>query len=225
MRLSTALLSLALMLSSCAPPAAPAAPRPAGDVELVESAPVETTLDHPDVPDAHEVWPAMIGGASRTLDIAQFYVSDAPDSRLGPVIQAVEAAADRGVKLVRLLVDASFARRYPETLSTGSAPAAALTVRRFDVGKIMGGVLHAKYFVVDGRETYLGSQNFDWRSLTHIQEIGVRIRDAAATAAYAQVFAMDWDLARRRFPGDLERARPHRDGARAALVPRARRRG
>jgi hypothetical protein len=29
------------------------------------------------------------------------------------------------------------------------------------------GVLHAKYFVVDGREAYLGSQNFDWRALAH----------------------------------------------------------
>jgi phosphatidylserine/phosphatidylglycerophosphate/cardiolipin synthase-like enzyme len=59
----------------------------------------------------------------------------------------------------------------------------------------MGGILHAKYFVVDGRETYLGSQNFDWRSLTHIHEIGVRVRDPAATASYARIFALDWELA------------------------------
>jgi phosphatidylserine/phosphatidylglycerophosphate/cardiolipin synthase-like enzyme len=48
---------------------------------------------------------------------------------------------------------------------------------------------------VDGREAYVGSQNFDWRSLTHIHEIGVRIRDAAAAEAYSRVFALDWDLA------------------------------
>jgi phosphatidylserine/phosphatidylglycerophosphate/cardiolipin synthase-like enzyme len=196
MRISPALVSLVLLVVAACAPAAPAAPAPqtlAGDVTLVESAPVETTLDHPDIPDAYQIWPEMIRGASRTLDIAELYVSDAPESRLGPVIKAVEAAADRGV-VVRLLADASFAKVYPETLDRLGARH-GITVRRFDVGKTMGGVLHAKYFVVDGRETYLGSQNFDWRSLSHIQEMGVRLRDPAATAGYALVFAMDWDLA------------------------------
>jgi phosphatidylserine/phosphatidylglycerophosphate/cardiolipin synthase-like enzyme len=166
---------------------------PLGTVELVESVPLETNLDHPDIPDAHEVWPAMIAGAERTLDIAQFYVSNAPASRLEPVIQAIEAAADRGVA-VRVLADGMFAKRYPETLDRLAARR-GIAVRRFDVGKVMGGVLHAKYFVVDGREAYLGSQNFDWRSLTHIQEIGVRVDEPRVAAAYAQIFEMDWDLA------------------------------
>jgi phosphatidylserine/phosphatidylglycerophosphate/cardiolipin synthase-like enzyme len=186
---SPVLLLLPLITSACAPLAGP---RAGGRVDLIESAPIETTLDHPDIPDAHEVWPAMIVGAARTLDVAEFYLSNAPDSRLEPVIRAVEAAADRGVA-VRLLADASFAARYPETIDRLASHRVA--VRRFDVGATMGGVLHAKYFVVDGREVYLGSQNFDWRSLTHIQEMGVRVRDPAATAAYAQVFAMDWALA------------------------------
>ena len=180
------------MAPACAPPVA-SAPRAQGEIVLVESAPIETNLDHPDIPDAHEVWAEMIRGATHTLDIAEFYLSNAPNSRLEPVIQAIEAAADRGVA-VRLLVDAMFGKRYPETIERLAAHR-GITVRRFDVGRVMGGVLHAKYFVVDDREAYLGSQNFDWRSLTHIQEMGVRLRDPAATAAYAQVFAMDWALA------------------------------
>jgi phosphatidylserine/phosphatidylglycerophosphate/cardiolipin synthase-like enzyme len=183
-------LVLALLLAACAPASAPA---PEGRVDLVESAPIETTLDHADIPDAYQVWPAMFRGATRTLDIAEFYVSNAPGSRLEPVLVAVEEAARRGVA-VRLLADASFAKKYPESLDRlGRVP--GITVRRWDVGPVMGGVLHAKYFVVDGREVYLGSQNFDWRSLTHIQEIGVRLRDAHAAAAYARVFAFDWELA------------------------------
>jgi phosphatidylserine/phosphatidylglycerophosphate/cardiolipin synthase-like enzyme len=135
----------------------------------------------------------MIGAATRSLDLAQFYLSNAPGSRLEKVIQSIEAAADRGVA-VRLLVDASFAKRYPETIDRLAARR-GVTVRRFDVQRVMGGVLHAKYFVVDGREAFLGSQNFDWRSLTHIQEMGVRVRDPAAVSMYAEVFAMDWALA------------------------------
>jgi phosphatidylserine/phosphatidylglycerophosphate/cardiolipin synthase-like enzyme len=176
---------------------APGAPHAEGRLDLVESAPIETNLDHPDIPDAYEVWPAMIRGATRTLDIAEFYVSNAPGSRLEPVLVAIEEAARRGVA-VRLLVDASFAKKYPESLDRLGA--SGVTVRRWDVGAVMGGILHAKYFVVDEREAYLGSQNFDWRSLTHIQELGVRIRDAGAAAAYARVFAFDWELAGGRPP-------------------------
>ncbi len=183
-----------LFQTACAP--VPVAPHPrdeVGRVELVESVPVETNLDHADIPDAYAVWPEMIGSATRTLDLAEFYVSDAPGSRLQPVIAAVEAAAHRGVT-VRLLVDAGFSKQYPEILDRlGAEP--GITLRRFDVHALMGGVLHAKYFIVDGRETYLGSQNFDWRSLAHIHEMGVRLRDPAATAVYAQVFSLDWDLA------------------------------
>lgn len=175
-----------LPLAACATAAPPR-------VELVESVPLETNLDHPDIPDAYQVWPAMIRGARRTLDIAQFYVSNAPDSRLEKVIAEIEAAADRGVA-VRLLADALFAKKYPETLDRLGGHR-GVTLRRFDVGKTMGGVLHAKYFVVDGREVYLGSQNFDWRSLAHIQEMGVRIEGPEAAATYARVFAVDWAAA------------------------------
>ena len=44
----------------------------AGEVVLVESAPVETTLDHPDIPDAYQLWPEMIAGErDADLDLAE----------------------------------------------------------------------------------------------------------------------------------------------------------
>jgi phosphatidylserine/phosphatidylglycerophosphate/cardiolipin synthase-like enzyme len=201
--LRAVVLALALALGACAHPVVP---RTDGSVDLVESVPLETNLDHTDIPDAYELWPAMIAATTRTLDLAEFYVSDAPGSRLGPVLAAIEAAARRGVA-VRLLVDAMFAKKYPESLDRLAA-VPGVAVRRFDVGAVMGGVLHAKYFVVDGRETYLGSQNFDWRSLTHIHEIGVRLRDPAATATFARVFELDWGLAGRAASGEPATAAP-----------------
>lgn len=204
---ATALLLL-LAPASCGGPApAQPAPKPAlaaragspvvtaepPAVQLVETAPVETTLDHPDIPDAAVVWREMIDGATRTLDVAQFYVSNAPGGRLEPVLQAIEAAAARGVR-VRLLVDEGFYGQYPESADR-LGKRAGVEVRRFDVSKHMGGVQHAKYFLVDGREAYLGSQNFDWRSLEHIHELGVRVRQAEVTRALADVFELDWGLA------------------------------
>ncbi|PTL84691.1 phosphatidylserine/phosphatidylglycerophosphate/cardiolipin synthase family protein [Vitiosangium sp. GDMCC 1.1324] len=191
------LLPLVLSLACAAP--APAVRASASesasapDLVLVESSPVETTLDHADVPDAKDVWPEMIHAATRTLDIAEFYLSNAPGSRLEPVVQAIEAAADRGVK-VRVLAEEKFYKTYPETLER-LAKRPGIEMRRLDTAKSMGGVLHAKYFVVDGREAYLGSQNFDWRSLEHIQELGLRIRVPEVVRSLVDVFALDWELA------------------------------
>ncbi|MGZ3441605.1 MAG: phospholipase D-like domain-containing protein, partial [Polyangia bacterium] len=174
--------------------AAPAMAAPdAAVVELVETAPIETTLDHADLPEAADVWRAMIAGARRTIDLAEFYVTSQPSSRLEPVIDALVAAADRGVR-VRLLVDAGFAKHEAATLARLEATG-KLAVRRFDMHARAGGILHAKYFVVDGSDAYLGSQNFDWRSLTHIQELGVRLRSPALAGALADLFETDWALA------------------------------
>ncbi len=191
----------ALVLAACrgtapapapikAPPAASASP---DAIELVESAPVETTLNHADVRDAADVWPEMIAAARATLDIAQFYVADAPGSRLNAVIAAIEAAADRGVR-VRLLVEKAFRDKYPETLER-LGKRAHVEVRVFDVHATMGGILHAKYFVVDGHAAFVGSQNFDWRALEHIQEIGVRLESATLAGQLDELFAADWDVA------------------------------
>lgn len=34
--------------------------------------------------------------------------------------------------------------------------------------QLTGGVLHSKFWVVDGRHVYVGSANMDWRSLTQV---------------------------------------------------------
>lgn len=174
-----------------------AAPATAQEIlELVESVPVETVLDHPDLRDAWIVWPEMIDRAQRTLDFAEFYASDDPaskQSRLEAVVQAVERAAARGVR-VRFLAEKVFQKTYPELLARLDAKE-NIEVRIYDFGAFGGGVLHTKYFLVDGREVYVGSQNFDWRSLQHIQELGARVVEPQVARAFVDVFETDWALA------------------------------
>ena len=162
-------------------------------IELVETFPIETALDHPAIPDAHIVWQEMIAGATESLAFAEFYASNAPGSRLEEIVQGIEAAAARGVH-VRFLAEEKFYRTYPGTLDRLAARA-NIEVRRFKVGDLMGGVLHAKYFIVDGRAAFIGSQNFDWRALEHIQELGVHIRLDLVVDALLAVFETDWALA------------------------------
>jgi phosphatidylserine/phosphatidylglycerophosphate/cardiolipin synthase-like enzyme len=96
---------------------------------------------------------------------------------------------------VRFLGDAKFQKTYPDTLER-LGRRKGIEVRTIDYGTLTGGgVLHAKYFLVDGREVYLGSQNFDWRSLQHIQELGLRIVQPAVARAVDDVFATDWAIA------------------------------
>jgi phosphatidylserine/phosphatidylglycerophosphate/cardiolipin synthase-like enzyme len=68
-------------------------------------------------------------------------------------------------------------------------------VRSFDLAGVSKGILHAKYFIVDGREAFLGSQNFDWRALEQIHELGVQTTDARIVSKLAELFAIDWRFA------------------------------
>ncbi len=161
--------------------------------ELVESVPVGTILDNPDIRNAHEVWLEMIKGAEKSLDIEEFYISDQKGELLEDVLQAIGAAAQRGVR-VRLIVDARMHKTYPNPADS-LGKLRNISLRVIDYGKLAGGVQHAKYFIVDGEQIFLGSQNFDWRALNHIHELGVRIRQKDAVAIYQQVFDLDWQLA------------------------------
>lgn len=199
--------ALALALTtSCAAPSTPSTPSPTRASatstppplelpELVESFPIETALDHRDLRDASDVWVEMIDGAKASLDLAEFYMSDdptpgAPPSALAKVVDAMVRAAGRGVR-VRVLVESAFRGKYPD-LPEKLAHVPGIEVTSVD-GKTLygGGILHAKYFVVDGREAYLGSQNFDYRSLRHIHELGVRTRDVGVVSSLSAIFESD----------------------------------
>ncbi|MCK6525170.1 phospholipase D-like domain-containing protein [Myxococcota bacterium] len=159
---------------------------------LFETTPTGTTLNQEDLPDAHTVWLEQLQSATRSLDLAHFYLVDEPPSRLTPVIDALFDAARRGVA-VRLIADEKFYATYP-TLVDQLAATPGVSVRRFNGPAHMGGVLHAKYFIVDGAKVVLGSQNFDWRSLEHIHELGVLVESPAVARAFVDVYETDWAI-------------------------------
>lgn len=181
------LFAAALGLAQSTPP-----PRP----QLVQSVPSETALADPALPFARDVWPAMIAAARRRIDLAHFYATNGPDpatSALEPTLKALEAAGARGVK-IRFLLATSMLQQEPATLARLRAiPGAEL--RSFDFGPGVKGILHTKYFLVDGEEAFVGSQNFDWRALQHIHETGLRFRNPELVRPLAAVFEKDWAFA------------------------------
>ena len=161
---------------------------------LVQSIPVETDLADPALPLARDVWVAMVRGAKVSFDAAQFYVTSRPGSALEPVLAELEQAGARGVK-VRFLLSARMLDQDPASVARlRRIPGAE--VRSYDLARVAKGILHAKYFVVDGREAFLGSQNFDWRALEQIHELGVRTSEPQLLAGLAEIFSLDWRFAR-----------------------------
>ena len=86
-------------------------------LQLVESTPTETNTDHPDIPNASQVWVDAFSNAQQSIDLASFYISPSPqEDALDPVWKTLEQATRRGVQL-RVLVDKKFAEKYPEPLA------------------------------------------------------------------------------------------------------------
>lgn len=172
------------------PAASPEAPPP---VQLGETRPLETALGDPTLPTAQAVWIEMIRGAKRQVDLEHFYLSRKPGEALDPVLDEIGRAAARGVR-VRILLDRGMSRTYPEP-SDSLSKLANVSLRLVDYRRLAGGVQHAKFMIVDDREAWLGSQNLDWRALSHIHELGARVTLAPAAQAIADVFETDWRAA------------------------------
>ncbi|MBI3550249.1 MAG: phospholipase [Elusimicrobia bacterium] len=176
--------------------------------ELVYSYPVESTLAEPDLRSAHEVWPKMIDAAKKTVDIEQFYVVNSTGGFLEPTIQAIERAAKRGVR-VRFIMEKLFFKIDPASPASfariQSMP--GVEARAVEWARVFGeGIVHCKFIVVDGKTGYLGSQNFDWRSLEHIHELGVKTDDAGVVSQMQSVFDHDWGISLATAPVKAERA-------------------
>lgn len=164
------------------------------DLMIYESWPEETTLNNAHIADVVPVWLDAINGAKETIDFSEFYAIAKPGKALDPIIDALKNAAGRGVK-IRFIVDARMNKDENAELPAMLASIKNIEVRTVDFAAVSGGVQHAKYFIVDGKTVYFGSQNFDWRSLNQISEMGARLRPEALVLPFKQIFELDWKLA------------------------------
>jgi phosphatidylserine/phosphatidylglycerophosphate/cardiolipin synthase-like enzyme len=160
--------------------------------ELVYTTPEETTLQNADLRDPATVWCDMFDAAKTEIVIAQFYVSGKTGASLDKVIAHLASAGERGVKIRFLMEEkGKSASDMPTIERLKKIP--NLDFRFIEFGKLRGqGIIHAKYIVVDKAVAYVGSQNFDWRSLSHIHETGLRISDAAIVNQVRAIFDFDW---------------------------------
>ena len=169
--------------------------------ELVYSYPVETSLEEPDLRLAQDVWPEMFDAARKTIDLEQFYVTPSTGEPLEASLAALERAGARGVK-IRVILEKKFEKNSVDGIARLKA-IPGLDLRVLEWSKVNGdGIIHAKFMIVDSTQAYVGSQNFDWRSMKHIHELGLRVEDAGVVKNTQNVFSHDWALTED--PGNLK---------------------
>ena len=179
----------ALLLASLASAAQAGSP----GWELVYNAPVETSLAVNDLRPAEEVWQSLFDHAGQKIDLAAFYISGKPGSRLNKTLEHLRAAGERGVKIRVLMEEKGAGMSAPETIAMLKA-IPNLTFSQIPFGRLTGGIQHAKYLVVDSKDAWVGSQNLDWRALEHIHETGLLIHDEKVVQQVQSLFDHDWQL-------------------------------
>ncbi|NXY00224.1 PLD3 Phospholipase, partial [Centropus bengalensis] len=143
---------------------------------LVESIPEGLGFAGASVPNpsTFSAWLGLAGSARRSLDIASFYWSltnadtgtHEPSAAQGErILRELLALPGRGVA-VRVAVSRPRAPQPAGDL--GALEASGAAVRAVDLLRLTGGVLHTKFWIVDGAHLYLGSANMDWRALTQV---------------------------------------------------------
>lgn len=186
---------------------------------LVQSIP--TDMPHlsrvPGVLSSADVFRWLAGNSSRSLDIiAQYWqlIAHPQDPRSGDygyskdemqrfganegfeVYKALEIAADRNIS-VRFLQHSGVYPDYtqePSMLASGRPNVKNVTLL---LGDWWGsGIVHAKVWISDRRDVYIGSANNDWKSLTQVKELGVYLFGCPNIAKKVETYYNNlWKLA------------------------------
>ncbi|XP_023771456.1 uncharacterized protein LOC111920115 [Lactuca sativa] len=104
------------------------------------------------------------------------------------VYKSIEDAADRDVN-VRLLQHSGVYPDYteePSALASGRPNVQNVTLLIKDWFE--SGVLHAKVWISDSTDVYIGSANNDWKSLTQVKEVGIYLVNCPEIAKKVEIF-------------------------------------
>lgn len=112
------------------------------------------------------------------------------------VYKALDDAADRNVS-IRLLSHSGVYPDYteePSNLASGRPNVENVTLLMSEW--YGSGVVHAKVWISDRRDVYIGSANNDWKSLTQVKEVGIYLVGCPKIAKKVEVYFDNlWKLA------------------------------
>ncbi|GAM29230.1 hypothetical protein SAMD00019534_124060 [Acytostelium subglobosum LB1] len=152
----------------------------------------------------YDAWMSLINNAQETIDLGLFYMTltdgASYPSEYGGYMgtnfyKALITAANRGVKI--RIVQNEPSASMPANDTEALAAMGAAQVRTINWEALVGaGILHTKMIVVDRINAYVGSANFDWRSLAQVKELGVIVENCKSLVEDTRVaFEQYWDAA------------------------------
>ncbi|PAV70790.1 hypothetical protein WR25_05411 isoform D [Diploscapter pachys] len=158
------------------------------EIVICESIPAGLVFDskYPIFNKTTDCWLRLLNEAQNEVTIASFYwsllVEDTGDNYTTDstntsmdgkqIYDQILATANRGVNF--RIAQTYNQGGYAETENLMQASNGRIQVRSLDFKNwYPGGILHTKSWSVDGKHIYIGSANFDWRSLTQVKELGI----------------------------------------------------
>lgn len=161
-------------------------------IYLVESIPLDTHYGQNQLQPTKANWLELIAQAKKTIDIGAFYFNSAPNSSMITITNALLQAAKRGV-IIRILLDKQFAKQSANAIKP-LLYKHNIQIHYVDIKSFSGGVMHAKYMLIDQHVSFVGSQNFDWKAISQNYEMGIVIDSSALGKTIEHIFTLDWQL-------------------------------
>ncbi|XP_068194184.1 5'-3' exonuclease PLD4 isoform X2 [Antennarius striatus] len=150
-----------------------------------------------------KAWKDLISMATKEVNIVSFYwtltgddinLNTSSDILGRDILKGLEELPSRNIS-VRALASIP-------TIKTNSTDLKVLKqkgaqVRNVNFGRLVGGVLHSKFWIVDRRHVFIGSANMDWRALTQVKELGVVVYNCSNLAKdLYKIFQSYWVMGR-----------------------------
>ncbi|XP_067310978.1 5'-3' exonuclease PLD4 isoform X2 [Pseudorasbora parva] len=146
-----------------------------------------------------EAWKDLLSLATKQIDVASFYwsltaddinVNSSADRAGREILEEFRALSSRNVS-VRVVT--SIPTVAPNSTDLQVLRENGIQIRRVNFGRLTKGILHTKFWIVDGKHVYIGSANMDWRALTQVKELGVVIYNSSVLAAdLHKIFQSYW---------------------------------
>ncbi|CAI5452529.1 unnamed protein product [Caenorhabditis angaria] len=158
---------------------------------ICESIPVGLQFDskYPNFNSTTDCWMRLMDVAQEEIIMGSYYWSLlAKDTEPDYTVDTTNTSGD-GEKIYNKILETAtkkgvsirIAQNYDEDGSAETQNLTNLSNGKISVRSLKftnwypGGILHTKSWSVDGKHLYIGSTNFDWRSMTQVKELGLAV--------------------------------------------------
>ncbi|MBT3392707.1 MAG: hypothetical protein HN833_03485 [Elusimicrobiaceae bacterium] len=160
------------------------------EIIIVQSIAKNTVPAHPETTTTLDAWLTMIKGAKKEILIQMPYMISKDGNKMKWLVKALKDSAESGVK-VKILLDEMFTRKITATIST-LRKYKNIEYKIVDISTVPNCIQHAKIIITDSQNVFLGSQNFDYRALDEISEIGLIVKNKSLAESFKDVFNFIW---------------------------------